>query len=124
LLARDFATDDVNQKWAGEITYIWTRKDWLSLAVILNLHSRGNGRQPDEAWLGDPGFENGDCLARTTQGAHPQNGLGQWMSANGNCYENAAVETFFTTINAAYKHLGRHESATGPPGPFPPYPKG
>ena len=27
-------------EWAGDITYIWTRKGWLYLAVILDLHSR------------------------------------------------------------------------------------
>jgi transposase InsO family protein len=29
-----------NQKWAGDISYIWTREGWLYLAVILDLHSR------------------------------------------------------------------------------------
>jgi putative transposase len=40
LLERDFAADQPNQKWAGDITYIWTREGWLYLAVILDLHSR------------------------------------------------------------------------------------
>jgi transposase InsO family protein len=34
LLDRDFAADAPNQKWAGDITYIWTREGWLYLAVI------------------------------------------------------------------------------------------
>lgn len=29
-----------NQKWAGDITYIWTLEGWLYLAIILDLHSR------------------------------------------------------------------------------------
>ena len=29
-----------NQKWAGDISYIWTREGWLYLAMILDLHSR------------------------------------------------------------------------------------
>lgn len=29
----------LNRKRAGEITYIWTSKGWLYLAVILDLHS-------------------------------------------------------------------------------------
>ena len=29
-----------NQKWAGDISYIWTREGWLYLAIILDLHSR------------------------------------------------------------------------------------
>ena len=28
LLDRDFAADDPNQKWAGDITYIWMREGW------------------------------------------------------------------------------------------------
>ena len=37
---RDFAAQEPNQKWAGDIGYIWTREGWLYLAVILDLHSR------------------------------------------------------------------------------------
>jgi Integrase core domain len=40
LLDRDFAADQQNQKWAGDISYIWTREGWLYLAVNLDLHSR------------------------------------------------------------------------------------
>jgi transposase InsO family protein len=40
LLDRDFTADRPNQKWAGDIRYIWTREGWLYLAVILDLHSR------------------------------------------------------------------------------------
>jgi transposase InsO family protein len=40
LLDRDFKADQPNQKWAGDISYIWTREGWLYLAVIMDLHSR------------------------------------------------------------------------------------
>jgi len=40
LLDRDFNANAPNQKWAGDISYIWTREGWLYLAVILDLHSR------------------------------------------------------------------------------------
>ena len=40
LLDRDFTAERPNQKWAGDISYIWTREGWLYLAVILDLHSR------------------------------------------------------------------------------------
>ena len=40
LLNRDFSAAGPNQKWAGDISYIWTREGWLYLAVILDLHSR------------------------------------------------------------------------------------
>lgn len=40
LLDQDFFADDLNQKWAGDISYIWTSEGWLYLAVILDLYSR------------------------------------------------------------------------------------
>lgn len=40
LLNRDFSAAGPNQKWAGDISYIWTREGWLYLSVILDLHSR------------------------------------------------------------------------------------
>lgn len=40
LLDRNFTADAPNQKWAGDISYVWTREGWLYLAVILDLHSR------------------------------------------------------------------------------------
>ena len=52
LLDRDFTADRPNQKWAGDISYIWTREGWLYLALaivlgpmadngsLLDLHSR------------------------------------------------------------------------------------
>ena len=40
LLDRDFTADAPNQKWAGDISYVWTCEGWLYLAVIVDLHSR------------------------------------------------------------------------------------
>jgi transposase InsO family protein len=40
LLDQDFTADGPNQKWAGDISYIWTSEGWLYLAVILDLYSR------------------------------------------------------------------------------------
>jgi len=40
LLDHNFYADAPNQKWADDISYIWTRESWLYLAVILDLHSR------------------------------------------------------------------------------------
>ena len=35
LLGQDFSATGPNQKWAGDISYIWTSEGWLYLAVIL-----------------------------------------------------------------------------------------
>lgn len=40
LLDLNFTADGSNQKWAGDISYVWTREGWLYPAVILDLHSR------------------------------------------------------------------------------------
>jgi len=40
LLARDFSADKANQKWAGDITYLYTSEGWLYLAVIIDLYSQ------------------------------------------------------------------------------------
>jgi transposase InsO family protein len=40
LLDQDFSADGPNQKWAGDISNIWTSEGWLYLAIILDLHSR------------------------------------------------------------------------------------
>lgn len=40
LLDQDFGATGPNQKWAGDITYIWTREGWLYLAVVIDLYSR------------------------------------------------------------------------------------
>jgi len=38
--ATSFTARGPNQKWAGDITCVWTREGWVALAVILDLFSR------------------------------------------------------------------------------------
>jgi len=122
LLNRDFFAEKPNQKWAGDISYIWTREGWLYLAVILDLHSRrvigwavSNRMKRD---LAIRALEMAVALRRPPKGcihhtdrgsqycSHDyqkilrQHGFRVSMSGKGNCYDNAAVETFFKTIKA------------------------
>jgi transposase InsO family protein len=39
-LDRDFTAPALNQKWVGDITYLWIDEGWLYLAVIIDLFSR------------------------------------------------------------------------------------
>ena len=122
LLNRDFTADKPNQKWAGDISYVWTREGWLYLAVILDLHSRrvigwavSNRMKRDLAiralrmaiaFRAPPK----GCIHHTDRGSQycshdyqkilRQQGFKVSMSGKGNCYDNAAVETFFKTIKA------------------------
>ncbi|QIZ79223.1 IS3 family transposase [Thalassovita gelatinovora] len=122
LLDRDFSAAGPNQKWAGDISYIWTREGWLYLAVILDLHSRriigwavSNRMKRDLAiralkmaiaFRAPPK----GCIFHSDRGSQycshdyqkilRQHGFKVSMSGKGNCYDNAAVETFFKTIKA------------------------
>jgi putative transposase len=40
VLGRDFTATAPEQKWAADITYVWTDEGWLFLAVVLDLYSR------------------------------------------------------------------------------------
>ncbi len=40
LLDKGFSATGPNQKWAGDISYIWTGEGWLYLAVVIDLYSR------------------------------------------------------------------------------------
>ena len=122
LLDRDFTADQPNQKWAGDISYVWTREGWLYLAVILDLHSRrvigwavSNRMKRDlaiQALNMAIAFRSPPkgCIHHTDRGSQycshdyqkilRLNGFKVSMSGKGNCYDNAAVETFFKTIKA------------------------
>jgi len=131
-LDRNFHADRPNQKWAGDISYIWTREGWLYLAVIIDLHSRrvvgwavSNRLKKDLALQAlnravalrnpPPG-----CLHHTDRGAQYcshdyQKRMRQLrfkvsMSRKGNCWDNAVVETFFKTIKAEL--IWRHKWQT------------
>jgi putative transposase len=40
LLQQNFTADAPDQKWVSDITYIWTEEGWLYLSVVLELYSR------------------------------------------------------------------------------------
>jgi len=39
-LNQDFTTEEPNQVWVSEITYIWTEEGWLYIAIVMDLFSR------------------------------------------------------------------------------------
>ena len=40
VLDRNFEASGPNEKWATDITYVWTGEGWLYLAVVMDLYSR------------------------------------------------------------------------------------
>jgi putative transposase len=117
-----------NQIWVADITYIQTREGWLYVAAILDLYSRkivgwamGKHidtalvlkalfmallhRQPPASLLfhSDRGVQYASADYRT---ALTQAGLVASMSRKGNCYDNAAMESFWSTLKLelVYRH--------------------
>lgn len=122
LLQQDFTASGPNQKWAGDITYVWTREGLVYLAVIIYIFSRRvvgwairNRMKQDLALRAvnmavairrpPPG-----CIHHTDRGsqycAHDyqkllrKHALTPSMSGKGNCYDNSAVESFFKSLKA------------------------
>lgn len=132
VLDGDFAADAPNRKWASDITYVWTSEGWLYLAVILDLHSRRlvgwavsdrmkkdlairaldmavRLRQPPEGCLFHSDRGSQYC-SYDFQKKLQSHGLRPSMSGRGNCYDNAAVETFFKSLKAEI--IWRQKGAT------------
>jgi putative transposase len=121
-LDKNFQADVPNQKWAGDISYIWTSESWLYLAVVLDLHSRrvigwavSDRTKRDIAIrafdmavpLRDP---SAGCIFHSDRGSQYASKdfktrleaykVVPSMSGKGKCCDNAAMETFFKTIKA------------------------
>lgn len=109
-----------NQLWVADITYIETGEDWLYLAAIMDLYSRKIvgwamserldtvlvlkalamallHRQPPRNLLfhSDRGVQYASADYRQ---ALSQAGLIASMSRSGNCYDNASMESFWSTL--------------------------
>jgi putative transposase len=136
LLNRQFEADESGQKWVGDITYIPTRQGWLYLAAIMDLYSRRI-----VGWAMDEKLTSSlvqQALAMAVAGSCPQAGLlhhsdrgSQYasqeyqqllaahqmvvsMSRRGDCYDNAAMESFFSTLKCErvhYQHYATPEEA-------------
>lgn len=129
ILNQNFQATKSDQKWATDITYIWTKEGWLYLAVVLDLFSR-----KIVGWAMDANMERWlviNALKMALQSRHPPKGLlhhsdrgSQYasndyqqvlsdnniccsMSRKGNCYDNAVMESFFATLKQelVYHHL-------------------
>jgi putative transposase len=128
LVDRAFAITDASERdrvWAADITYVRTGAGWLYLAVILDLASRRVVGWCADARLDQslvlralhralmlrrppPGLiHHSDRGAQYASSAYQQvlaqHGIVCSMSRRGNCWDNAAVESFFATLK---KELG------------------
>ena len=117
LLEQDFTAERPNERWASDITYISTHQGWLFLAVVMDLYSRrivgwSMGRWINRHLVIDAlnmaigqRCPEGELLHHSDRGSQYtsddfRDELDKYniqcsMSARGNCYDNAVVESFF-----------------------------
>ncbi|MEO5595782.1 MAG: IS3 family transposase [Lysobacteraceae bacterium] len=132
LLKQDFTAQRPNQVWVADITYIGTDEGWLYLAVVLDLHSRKVvGWSMSERMTAalvcdalrmalfrrhmprgvivhtDRGSQYCSREHRDLLDAH---GLIASMSARGNCYDNAAMESWNHSLKVEAIHGERLQS--------------
>ena len=129
LLDQHFATELPNQTWCCDITYIPTDEGWLYLAAVLDLCSRkivgwamadhlraelctralamALVRRKPEAGNGG-GLHHSDRGVQYACGAYQdllmENDMTCSMSRRGNCYDNAAMESFFGSLKTELVH--------------------
>jgi putative transposase len=117
LLQRDFSADEPNTKWVADTTYIWTAEGWLYLAVVLDLFSRmvvgwsmmaiqdatlvvqalrmALARRCPQAGLLHHSDRGSTYTSESYQELLEQEGMRVSMSRTADCYDNAAMESFF-----------------------------
>lgn len=125
-LDRAFAAEAPNRKWTCDITYVPTDEGWLYLAVMMDLFSRKivgwsmqdhlrvelvsealeaaiRSRRPAAGLLhhSDRGVQYACANYRDLLSEH---GIECSMSRRGNCYDNAALESFFGTLKTELVH--------------------
>ena len=120
LLAQAPKATGPNQIWVADITYIQTRQGWLYLAAVLDLYSRRI-----VGWAMSPRIDTAlvlNALAMALLHRHPpanllfhsdrgvqyasadyrhalaRAGLVASMSRKANCYDNATMESFWSTL--------------------------
>ncbi len=120
LLDRDFAVEQPNLVWLGDITYIRTEQGWLYLAALMDLCSRRivgwNTADRIDRWLTLTALQQALRERRPAAGLiHHSDQGGQYaayeyqrclekakatssMSRKGNCWDNAAMESFFARL--------------------------
>ena len=120
LLDRQFAAERPNQRWIADFTYIWTAEGWLYVAAVIDLFSRRvvgwsmkaemtaqlvtdalvmaiwrRGRPDALLHHSDQGSQ---YASEQFQQLMADNGVACSMSRSGNVWDNAAMESFFSSL--------------------------
>jgi len=120
VLDRQFVADAPNQKWVADFTYIWTAEGWLYVAAVIDLFSRRVVGWSMSATMTAQLVADAMMMAIWRRGKHDallhhsdqgsqytseqfqrlmqDNGVTCSMSRSGNCWDNAAMESFFSSL--------------------------
>lgn len=120
VLDRQFVADAPNQKWVADFTYIWTAQGWLYVAAVIDLFSRRvvgwsmsatmTAQLVADAMMmaiwrrGKPDAllhhsdQGSQYTSEQFQRLMQDNGVTCSMSRSGNCWDNAAMESFFSSL--------------------------
>jgi len=127
VLDRQFTADQPNRKWIADFTYIWTAEGWLYVAAVIDLFSRRvvgwsmkaemNAQLVTDALMmaiwrrGRPDalLHHSDRGSQYTseqfQRLMADHGVDCSMSRSGNVWDNAAMESFFSSLKT--ERIGR-----------------
>lgn len=127
LLQQDFTAKKPNQRWVADFTYVWTQEGWLYVATVLDLFSRRIvGLSMSERMTSDlvmqalqqaithrnpPAYlvHHSDRGCQYTSAAFQAllaaNNIVCSMSGVGNCYDNAAKESFYHTLKTEHVYF-------------------
>jgi putative transposase len=120
LLDRQFEATAPNQRWIADFTYIWTAEGWLFLAAVIDLFSRRvvgwsmsatmtaqlvidalmmalwrRGKPVELMHHSDQGSQ---YTSEDFQRLLDAQGIICSMSKRGDCWDNAAMESFFSSL--------------------------
>jgi transposase InsO family protein len=132
VLDRRFDGWRVNQAWVADITYVATGEGWLYLACVMDLASRkivgwsmsdrikaelvcqalqsAYGRRKPSAGLIMHSDRGSQYASDTHRQLIKDCGMIQSMSRRANCWDNAAMESFFKTLKVERIHLLRYDT--------------
>lgn len=132
LVNQNFNAPTANKIWVSDITYVRTKEGWLYVAAIMDLFSRkivGLGMSDRiDTLLIKRAFAQALCHRRPQAGlilhsdrgsqyasdeyklAALSEGIKISMSGKGNCYDNAAMESFFGTLKMEHVYFCEYQT--------------
>jgi transposase InsO family protein len=124
LIRRRFSSGAPNRVWLSDITYLWTNAGWAYLACVLDLGSRrvvgwslhqhletslplealraALARRRPRIHHSDRGVQYASWRYQAELRRH---GIRSSMSRRANCWDNAVMESFFSTLKQELQPL-------------------